>query len=118
MLKIAIILLATQDTPEGTGRLANALTTTQEFQEAGDDVRLMFDGAGVTWVPRLTDPDEKYFRLFETVRPVVAGACLYCSRAYGAKDAIEQSGVPFVSDFKDHPSVRALVADGFQVITF
>lgn len=118
MLKIAIILLAGQETPEGAGRMANALTTTQEFQEAGDDVRLMFDGAGVTWVPRLTDADEKYFRLFETVRPVVSGACLYCSRAYGVQEAIEQSGVPFVSDFKDHPSLRALVADDFQVITF
>ena len=118
MLKIAIILLAGQDTPEGAGRMANALTTTQEFQEAADDVRLMFDGAGVTWVPRLTDADEKYSRLFETVRPVMSGACLYCSRAYGVKDVIEQSGVPFVSDFKDHPSLRALIADGFQVITF
>jgi len=52
------------------------------------------------------------------VRPVMKGACLYCSRAYGVKDVIEQSGVPFVSDFKDHPSLRALIADGFQVITF
>ena len=45
VLKIAIILLAGQDTPEGAGRMANALTTTQEFQEARDDVRLMFDSA-------------------------------------------------------------------------
>lgn len=28
MLKIAIILLAAQETPEGAGRMANALTTT------------------------------------------------------------------------------------------
>jgi hypothetical protein len=118
MLKIAIILLAAPDTAEGTGRMANALTTAQEFQEAGDDVRLMFDGAGVTWVPRLTDADEKYSRLFEKVRPVVSGACLYCSRAYGVKDAVEASGVPFVSDFNDHPSLRTLVVDGFQVLTF
>lgn len=68
--------------------------------------------------PGLTDADEKYFRLFEAVRPVVSGAFLYCSRAYGVKDAIEQSGVAFAADFKDHPSLRALVADGFQVITF
>ncbi len=40
------------------------------------------------------------------------------ARAYGVKDAIEQAGVAFVSEFKDHPSVRGLIADGFQVITF
>jgi hypothetical protein len=116
--KVAIILLAANDTPEGTGRMANALTTALEFHEAGDEVRLMFDGAGVTWIPRLTDAEEKYSRLFERVRPVVAGACLYCARAYGVKDAVEEADVPFVSDFKDHPSVRGLVTGGFQVITF
>lgn len=118
MPKIAIILLAAQDTPEGTGRMANALATTLEFHEAGDAVRLVFDGAGVTWVPRLTDPDEKYSRLFESVRPAVTGACLYCARAYGVKGAIDEAGVSLVSEFKDHPSVRGLIADGFQVITF
>lgn len=118
MPEVAIILLAAQDTPEGTGRMANALTTTLELHEAGDVVRLMFDGAGVTWVPRLTDPDEKYSRLFESVRPAVTGACLYCARAYGVKEAIDQAGVSFVSEFKEHPSVRGLIADGFQVITF
>ncbi len=49
---------------------------------------------------------------------MVAGACLYCARAYGVKDAVEEADVPFVSDFKDHPSVRGLVTGGFQVITF
>ncbi len=55
--------------------MANALTTALEFHEAGDEVQLMFDGAGVTWIPRLRDAEEKYSRLFERVRPVVAGAC-------------------------------------------
>ena len=118
MSKVAIILLAAESTAEGTGRMANALTAALEFSEAGDEIKLFFDGAGVTWVPRLTDPEEKYARLFEKVRPAVAGACLYCSRAYGVKDEVEASGVPFSADFKDHPSVRTLVEDGYQVITF
>lgn len=32
--------------------------------------------------------------------------------------AVEEADVPFVSDFKDHASVRGLVTGGFQVITF
>ncbi len=118
MLKVAIILLAANDTPEATGRMANALTTTKEFQDAGDDVGLIFDGAGVTWIPTLGDEGHKYHRLLEQTRDSVRGACLYCSRAYGVKDQVEEFGVPFLEDFRDHPSLRELVADGYQIITF
>lgn len=38
MAKAGIILFADTDTAEGTGRLANVLTTAREFQEAGDEV--------------------------------------------------------------------------------
>jgi hypothetical protein len=37
MAKAAIVLLADVDTPEGRGRMANALTTAKEFKDAGDD---------------------------------------------------------------------------------
>jgi hypothetical protein len=116
--KAAILLLAATDTPESTGRMANALTTTNEFHDAGDEVKLIFDGAGVTWIPVLADPQHKYHRLFEEVREVPAGACLYCSRAYGVKDGVEAAGIRFLDEFRDHPSLRALVAEGFHVITF
>jgi hypothetical protein len=118
MPKVAIILLAAADTPEGTGRMANALTTAKEFHDAGDEVALIFDGAGVTWIPPLTDPEHKYNKLYAGVRDAVRGACLYCSRAYGVKDEVEAAGVPFLDDFRDHPSLRSLVGDGYQVITF
>ena len=118
MTKIAIILLAAADTPEGTGRMANALTIVKEFHDAGDEVALIFDGAGVTWIPALADAEQKYHGMFEGVRDAVRGACLYCSRAYGVKDAVEAAGVPFLGDFRDHPSIRSLVNDGYQVITF
>ncbi len=98
--------------------MANALTTAKEFLDAGDDVALVFDGAGVTWIPHLADPEQKYHKLFGDIRGAVRGACLYCSRAYGVKEDVEAAGVPFLDDFRDHPSVRSLVADGYQVITF
>jgi hypothetical protein len=53
MAKIAVILLADADRPEGMGRMANALTTAQEAKEAGDDVRLILDGAGTKWAGEL-----------------------------------------------------------------
>lgn len=117
-MKTAIILFADTDTPEGMGRMANALTTAKEFKEAGDEVRVVFDGAGVKWVPALADPDHKYHRALEDIRDVVAGACAYCSRAFAVKDEVENSDVPLMDEYSGHPSVRTLMADGFQVVTF
>lgn len=98
--------------------MANALTTAKEFKEADDEVRVVFDGAGVKWVPALNDPEQKYNRAFEDVRDVVSGACTYCSRAYGVKDEVESAGVSLMSEYSGHPSVRSLMADGFEVLTF
>jgi hypothetical protein len=51
----------------------------------------------------------------DTDRP---GACVYCSRAYGVTDQVETAGVPFLDEFRGHPSIRSLVAAGHAVITF
>lgn len=117
MPKIAVLLLAEPGTPEAMGRMANALTVAQEGKGAGDDVRLLLDGAGTKWAPELANEEHNYHRLFEDVRGH-AGACAYCSRAYGVKDDIEAAGVDFVDEYKGHPSVRQLIADGYEVVTF
>ncbi len=118
MLKAAIVLLANIETPEGMGRMANALTTAKEFKDAGDDAVLIFDGAGTRWLPQLADAGHKYHRLLEDVRGQVQGACVYCARAYGVKDAIEAAGIPLLDEYRGHPSLRDLMLEGRQVVTF
>jgi hypothetical protein len=117
-MKAAVLLLADTDRPDGMGRMVNALTTAREFQENGDEVVVIFDGIGVKWIPELVASDHKYHRLFEEVRDVVSGACVYCSRAFGVKDAVEKAGIPFLDEFRGHPSIRSLMASGHQLITF
>jgi hypothetical protein len=80
-------------------------------------VRLLLDGAGTRWAPELANGDHKYHRLFEGVRGQ-AGACVYCARAYGVKDDVEAAGVELVDEYKGHPSVRQLIADGYEVVSF
>lgn len=49
MTKVAIVVMADTETHGDLGRIANALTTTKEFEEAGeagDEVTVIFDGAG------------------------------------------------------------------------
>lgn len=117
-LRVSIVVLADTDTHEGLGRIANAMEAVKEFKEHGDDVRLIFDGAGVKWPSELASPDHKLHRLYEKVSDKIAGACDYCSEAFGVKTQLAQSNIKLISEFERHPSFRSLIAQGYQVITF
>jgi hypothetical protein len=75
MTKAAVIVLADTETHGDLARVVNAMMTAKEFAEAGDDVELMFDGAGTQWLGVLADPDHKSHRLFQQVHDVISGAC-------------------------------------------
>jgi hypothetical protein len=117
-LRVAIVVLADSDTHADLGRMANALEAAKELHEAGDAVKMLFDGAGTKWVGALADPAHRLHGKFEAVRPTIAGACRYCAAAFGVREAVEQSGIPLLGEFEGHPSLRKLIADGYQVITF
>jgi hypothetical protein len=118
MSKAAAIVFADAGSPEGLGRVMNALTTAQEFKEAGDETVVVFDGAGTKWIAELSREKHKYHQLFEDVRDVVAGACSYCAEAFGVKEAVEGAGIDLLEDYKGHPSLRTLINDGYHVVTF
>jgi hypothetical protein len=114
----AVVLLADTETSEGMGRMTNALTTAREFREAGDEAKVIFDGAGTKWILELQNPDHKYHRLFEAVKDDIVGACAYCSRAYGVKDSVQAAGVPLLDEYDGHPSLHRFASQGYQVLTF
>jgi hypothetical protein len=114
MSKAAIVLMADTDTHADLGRAVNALMTAREFKEGGDDVRLIFDGAGTKWPSLIADPQHKAYELYEAVADVVAGACGYCSRAFEAERDGREQPVPLLEDYHGHPSIRTLVKDGYQ----
>ncbi len=118
MPKAAMLILAGMETKADLGRVVNALQIARELDEAGDEVTIVFDGAGTQWVPTLPDEEHKYHRLFEATKEKVAGACSYCAGAYGVKDAIESTDVELLDEFDGHPSVRKLLSNGYQVLTF
>ena len=118
MPKTAIIVLADTESLEALGRVANALTTAQEFKEAGDDVQLIFDGAGTKWVSQLSDPGHKYHAVFQQVRDKVSGVCAYCADAFGVSEQVRDADAPFADEYQGHPSLRRLVSEGYQIITF
>ncbi|MGH2809227.1 MAG: DsrE family protein [Actinomycetota bacterium] len=118
MQATALLVLAGTEKPSDLGRVVNALQIARELHEGGDEVTIIFDGAGTQWVPTLSDEDHKYHSLFARTRSVVAGACSYCAGAYGVKAKIEGTDIDLLDEFDGHPSVRKLLSNGYQVITF
>lgn len=118
MPQAAMLILAGTETKADLGRVVNALQIARELDEAGDDVTVIFDGAGTQWIPTLLDEEHKYHGLFERAKHNVAGACSYCAGAYGVKEAIEGTDVDLLDEFDGHPSVRKLISNGYEILTF
>jgi hypothetical protein len=117
MPNAAIVILAGTESASDLGRVVNGLQTAKEFAEAGDDVEILFDGAGTQWVGELEDDDHDYHALYAEVAEH-AQVCDYCAGAYGVEDKAETSEAKSVDDYEGHPSIRSLVSDGYEIITY
>lgn len=117
-MKVAVIVLADNETHEGLGRVVNAMVATKEMQEAADDVKLIFDGGGTVWPGELSRSDHKAHALWESLHDAVHGACSFCAEAFESTESVEAADVKLLDEYKRHPSIRTLLAEGYQVITF
>lgn len=118
MSKIAILVFSDTNTLEALGKVSNAFVFAREALETGDQLKIIFEGAGVKWIGELEKEDHKLHEAYKDLKDKITGVCSYCSQAFGVKSEVEKSGIPFLSEYKGHPSVRGLVAEGFNVITF
>jgi hypothetical protein len=116
--KVAVVIMSDTETSADSARTANALTTAYEFKEAGEEVTVVFTGAGTKWVAELSDPDYRLYRAFELVKDRLAGAGKACAVSFGVRDEVEASGVPLLTEYRGHQSLRKLVKEGFEIITF
>jgi hypothetical protein len=117
-MKFAIFLLADTDSNEALGRMVNALEATKQFKEAGDEVKLFFDGTGPKWISELNKKDHIAHELFNSISDKIEGACLFCAKAFGAKDSVSQCKIDLIDQKDDHIDVRKLASDGFSILNF
>lgn len=118
MVKAAVIILAGTEGHENLGRIANGLETAKEFaQNEDDELELIFDGAGTQWIPELEDEENDNHELYRAVRDD-ASVCEFCSGAFGVDEAVQDAGVVQLDENDGHPSIRGLVADGYEVLTY
>ena len=123
MQKIAIVVMSASDTPEGRGRMVHALYNANAFKDAGDEVKIIFDGIGVTWLGEFAKRDhpftKNYGPKFDAVKDKILGACNFCSNVrFEVGDTVKELGIDFLGEDGSHHSLRDLIADGFQIITF
>lgn len=124
-MKTAIAILSDpkSGTEEALGRVFNALATAYDFKQKGQDVEIVFQGAGTRWPAELSKADHPAHDLYEAVADTVAGVSCGCAEVFGATEEVERSGLDFI---KDNPvpgtsglaSVQRLVAEGATVLTF
>lgn len=118
MSKIGVIVLADGESRESLGRVVNALMVAREAKDSGDEVTVVFDGAGTRAASSFANPSHDYNELFEAVRDTVSGACDYCAGAFGVKQEVQDVGIDLLDEYKGHPSVRKLLEQGYQVVSF
>lgn len=117
MTKAAIVILAGTEHMSDTGRLVNGLEAAREFREAGDEIELIFDGAATQWVGELESEGHPYHDLYLSVKDEIE-VCEYCVGAFEQETAVSEAGVGRRDEHDGHPSIRSLVEDGYEVITF
>lgn len=124
-MKAAIIVLSDpkSNTEEALGRVFNALASAYDFKHDGQEVTVLFQGAGTRWIGELTKTEHPAHDLFEAVKDTVAGVSCGCADVFGATEEVVKSGFELIKDnavpkTTGLPSLRQLTRDGYTVLTF
>lgn len=118
MHKVALVIFTDlEESHADLGRVVNGLQIAREFKEAGDDVKMIFDGGGVASLAAIVQPEHRLHGVYERIEDLVVGACAYCSKAFEVKEQLEKAEIPLLTDYRQHPSIRSFVVEGYQLIT-
>lgn len=125
MSKAAIIVLSDPKTgsEESLGRLFNALAAVYDFKQRGDEVQLLFQGAGTRWAGELVNETHPAYELFKSVKDKVAGVSCGCADVFGAQDGTAACGLDLITEnavpnTSGLPSLARLTGEGYTVLTF
>jgi len=123
-MKTAIIILSDPKAgEEALGRVFNALALAGECLKSGDEVEVVFNGAGTRWPEELAKLTHPANGVYNAVRETVKGASRACAVVFGASQGVEACGVPLLNDnaLAGTPglaSIRRYLAEGWQTLVF
>ena len=118
-----IILSDPKGGDEALGRVFNALAIAQEGLQQGDEVEIVFNGAGTRWPEELAKVSHPANGLYNLVRESVKGVSCGCAAVFGATKGVEACGVPLLKEkaLAGTPGIsnlRRYVADGWHTLIF
>jgi hypothetical protein len=103
-MRAAIVVLADMETHGDLGRVVNALIAAREFKDAGDEVRLIFDGAGT----RAAGPARRSVApgapAVPAVSDTIASACGCCAAAFDAEQSLQRAEVRLLDEYRVIPA--------------
>ncbi len=123
-MKTAIFVMSDPKSgEESVGRVFNALAFAVEAQGKGDEVHVVFAGAGTRWPAELTKLAHPAHGLYEAARETIQGASCGCAKVFEATAGVDSCGLPQLKDhaLKGTPgiaSIRRYVADGWSTLIF
>jgi hypothetical protein len=100
MSKTAIVVFSDPKAggEDALGRFFNAMFLTLELKEKGQEVELVFQGAGARWPAEVTKPAHPANALYNAVRDKVAGVCGGCADVFGATEGAERTGLKLIRE--------------------
>src|SRR4051812_1409650 len=99
-MKTAIVILSDpRGGDEALGRLFNGLAVAHESKSRGDDVTILFQGAGTRWAGTLRAADHPARGLYDAVKDKVAGVSCGCAEVFGAAEDARSAGCTLKKDY-------------------
>jgi len=124
-MKTAIVIMSDpkSGSEEALGRVFNALALASECKQKGDEVAVVFNGAGTRWLAELAKLSHPANSLYNSVREVVQGASRGCAEVFEVEESFQACGVPLIKDYAlagtaGLLSLRRYVAEGWTTVVF
>lgn len=124
-MKTAIFIMTdpNSSSDDATSRLLNALGYADESKRNGDELAIVFAGAGTRWPQELSKLTHPANTRYNTLREYVRGASRGCAMFNNATEGLQAAGVALINDnmIPDTPGVasfRRYYAEGWNVSIF
>lgn len=121
MSKTAIIIFSDPKggTDESVSRLLNGLAAAYDYKEAGEDVKIIFQGTGARWPELLQKEDHMAHKLYKILEENIEGISSACASLWGANP----SGLDLIANnpLPNTPGLSSFVQlqkDGYHILTF
>ncbi len=100
------------------GRAIHGLVYAQEIHDAGNKVKLIFDGEGTLWIGRFEDSSHPMNPLFKKVKELgLIEVCEFCAESFGATDDVKKANISSLNGNEGHASIANLIEEEYQIIT-